>query len=402
LSTRSGARAARAAQNAQSAGASAFEPAAEALATLGKMRCYAAARMHAPRSAWLSPLILVTTFGCASNDSLGSRAVTVLGAGVMNDPANKSLRFDILKFGLDSFCGEMLKGGAPLKFGDDEPVVGRFFADSCESQVLDDESHKSFIVQYTGKGYAWTNLSRRIGFSSRGVVEYETDFQLHDGAMYVYFKPRQIDGAAFQTTLVESALAKGGLAVSGVNADELGKHIVESQLRRGFTVIRRDASGDTDFALGLVPTGELPFKPFEVKRTAKQILANDRTEVHSGQQDYVGAFEVKDSNQALYLTVAVDGVANADVLVLPKPIGDAMLDQYLHAAGGAKLSSPALLDETATQGASFWQRFVNVEPGRYYLVLDNSAELGKTAPDSQALDDAAAKVDYLVLLGDRP
>jgi len=358
--------------------------------------------MHAPRSAWLLPLTFAAAFGCASNDSLGSRAVTVLGAGVMNDPANKSLRFDILKFGLDSFCGEMLKGGAPLKFGDDEPVVGRFFADSCESQVLDDESHKSFIVQYTGKGYAWTNLSRRIGFSSRGVVEYETDFQLHDGAMYVYFKPRQIDGAAFQTSLVESALAKGGLAVSGVNADELGKHIVESQLRRGFTVIRRDASGDTDFALGLVPTGELPFKPFEVKRTAKQILANDRTEVHTGQQDYVGAFEVKDSNQALYVTVAVDGVPNADVLVVPKPIGDTMLDQYLHAAGGATLTSPALLDETATQGASFWQRFVNVEPGRYYLVLDNSAQLGKSAPDSQALDDAAAKVDYLVLLGDRP
>jgi hypothetical protein len=359
--------------------------------------------MPASRLSWLLPIVVLAgSPGCASNDSLGSHAVTVLGAGVMNDPANKSLRFDILKFGLDSFCGEMLKGGAPLKFGDDEPVVGRFFADSCESQVLDDEAHKSFIVQYTGKGYAWTNLSQRIGFSSRGVVEYETDFQLSDGAMYVYFRPRQIDGAAFQTSLVESALAKGGLAASGVNADQLGKHIVESQLRRGFTVIRHDAAGDTDFALGLVPTGEVPFKPFEVKRTAKQILANDRTEVHSGQQDYVGAFEVKDSNQALYVTVAVDGAPNADVLVVPKPIGDTMLDQYLHAAGGASLATPALLDETATQGNSFWQRFVNVDAGRYYLVIDNSSQLGKTAPDSHALDDAAAKVDYLVLLGDRP
>lgn len=359
--------------------------------------------MRFPRLVWLlSSVTLAAASGCASNDSLGGHAVTVLGAGVMNDPANKSLRFDILKFGLDSFCAEMLKGGAALKFGDDEPVVGRFFADSCESQVLDDETHKSFIVQYTGKGYAWTNLSRRLAFSSRAVVEYETDFQLSDGAMYVYFRPHQIDGAAFQTSLVESTLAKTGLAVSGLNADELGKHIVESQLRRGFTVIRRDASGAADFALGLVPTGEHPFKPFEVKRTAKQTLANERTEVHSGQQDYVGAFEVKDGNQALYLTVAVDGVPSADVLVVPKPIGDTMLDQYLHAAGGASLTSPALLDETATQGSGFWQRFVNVEPGRYYVVLDNSAQLGKSAPDSTALDDAAAKVDYLVLLGDRP
>jgi hypothetical protein len=320
----------------------------------------------------------------------------------MNDPANKSLRFDILKFGLDSFCGEMLKGGAPLKFGDDEPVVGRFFADSCESQVLDDDAHKSFIIQYTGKGYAWTNVTKRLGFTSRAVVEYETDFQLANGAMYVYFRPRQIDGAAFQTTLLESALAQGTLALSGVNADQLGAHVVESQLRRGFTVIRQSSSGNTDFSLGLVPSGEAPFKPFEVKQTAKQILADERTEVHVGQQDYVGAFEVKDDNQALYLTALVDGVPNADILVVPKPIGDTMLDQYLHAAGGAKLATPALLDETAAQGPTFWQRFVNVEPGRYYIVIDNSAELGKSAPDTRALDDAAAKVDYLVLLGDRP
>ena len=340
--------------------------------------------------------------GCASRDSLGSRAVSVLGAGVMNDPSNKSLRFDILKFGLDTFCAEMLKGGAPLKFGDDEPVVGRFFAESCDSQVLDDEAHKSFVVQYTGKGYAWTNITQRLGFSSRGVVEYATDFQLNDGAMYVYFRPRLIDGAAFQTTLVESLLAQGGLAVSGVNSNELGKHIVESQLRRGFTVIRQDSSGSTDFALGIVPPGEKPFKPFEVKRTEKQILANERTEVHIGQQDYVGAFEVTDSNQALYLTVAVDGAPNADVLVVPKPVGDTLLDSYLHGAGGASLSGPALLDDTASQGAGLWQRFVNVDPGRYYLIIDNSTKLGKSAPDTTAKDDAAAKVDYLVLVGARP
>ena len=347
---------------------------------------------------------LVALPGCASRDSLGAGAVGVLGAGVMNDPSNKSLRFDILKFGLDTFCGEMLKGGAPLKFGDDEPVVGRFFAESCDSQVLDDDTHKSFVVQYTGKGYAWTNVSQRIGFSSRGVIEYATDFQLNDGAMYVYFRPRLIDGAAFQTTLVESTLAKGGLAVSGINANDLGKHIVESQLRRGFTVIRKDSSGSTDFALGVVPPGEKPFKPFEVKRTEKRILANERTEVHIGQQDYVGAFEVTDSKQAVYLTVAVDGAPNADVLIVPKPVGDTLLDSYLRNAGGAALaaSSPALLDDTAVPSPGLWQRFVNMEPGRYYLVIDNSAQLGKSAPDTSAKDDSAVKVDYLVLVGDRP
>jgi hypothetical protein len=357
-------------------------------------------RSLAPRRALSALIALAALTGCAS--SVGSRTVSVLGAGVMNDPSNKSLRFDILKFGLASFCTEMLKGGTPLKFGDDEPVVGRFFAESCDSQVLDDEAHKSFVVQYSGKGYAWTNVTQRLGFSSRGVVEYATDFQLKDGAMYVYFRPRLIDGAAFQTTLVESALAQGGLAVAGVNANALGKHIVESQLRRGFTVIRKDSSGSTDFALGIVAPGELPFKPFEVKRTEKQILANERTEVHIGQQDYVGAFEVTDSNQALYLTVAVDGAPQADILVVGKPVGDTLLDGYLRNAGAASLSGPALLDDTGSQSSGLWHRFVNVEPGRYYLVIDNSAKLGKSAPDTSAKDDAAAKVDYLVLLGNRP
>ena len=41
--------------------------------------------------------------------------MAILGSGVVNDPANRSLRFDMLKFGLDQFCAEMLKGGAPLK-----------------------------------------------------------------------------------------------------------------------------------------------------------------------------------------------------------------------------------------------------------------------------------------------
>jgi len=162
--------------------------------------------MHAFGRSWIFIAItLAAAPGCASRDSLGSSAVAVLGAGVINDPSNKSLRFDILKFGLDSFCTEMLKGGAPLKFGDDEPVVGRFFADSCQSQVLDDNSHKSFVVQYTGRGYAWTNVTRRIGFASRGVIEYATDFQLNDGAMYVYFRPRLIDGAALPFNLLGHA-----------------------------------------------------------------------------------------------------------------------------------------------------------------------------------------------------
>ena len=92
--------------------------------------------------------------------------------------------------------------------------LGRFFAESCQSEVLDEETRKSFVLQYTGKGYAWTNVSGKLGFSSRGLVEYAPDFQLSDGALYVYFRPKTVDAAAFQLLSVDSALAQAGMAVA--------------------------------------------------------------------------------------------------------------------------------------------------------------------------------------------
>src|SRR4051794_40922901 len=76
--------------------------------------------------------------GCPSREQLGMGALSVLSEGVINDPANKSLRFDILKFGLDRFCFEMTRRGAPLKLSDEEPVLGRFFAETCSSRVVED------------------------------------------------------------------------------------------------------------------------------------------------------------------------------------------------------------------------------------------------------------------------
>ena len=129
-------------------------------------------------------LLLPLLFGgCGNQESLGISALSVVSAGVVNDPANKSLRFDLLKFGLERFCAEMQRRGAPLKLSDNEPVVGRFFADSCQSRVLDQEKRQSVIESYSGKGYGWTNLTGRLGFTSSGSVEYAADFQQQADAM---------------------------------------------------------------------------------------------------------------------------------------------------------------------------------------------------------------------------
>jgi hypothetical protein len=353
-----------------------------------------------PKHGSIVALVLLALPAC-SQESIGTSALTVLSKGVVNDPRNKSLRFDILEYGLDRFCQEMTRQGAPLKLEDDSPVLGRFFAVGCNSKVVDDEVRKSFVVQFDGKGYAWTNVSQRMGFTSAGLIEYAPDFQLHDEAMYVYFRPKNIDAIDFATVLVESRIATAGATMLGVDFDAMGRNIVRGQLQRGFTVTRYDESGETDFGLGYVPVGQRPFRPFKVKSTGRVTLANDRTEVHTGQHDFVGAFVVEDDDQALYLTMTLDGAPGIDVLVVQKGAGDLTIDRYLRNPGPGALTSPPLLDETLVSGVEY-RRYLDVKPGSYYLVLDHSTTMGRTAPPGVAGDDRAAKVDYIVQLGDSP
>jgi hypothetical protein len=339
--------------------------------------------------------------GCPSRESVGTGSLSILGAGVVNNPENKSLRFDILKFGLGRFCDEMRKGGTPLKLADDQPVIGRFFASACQSQVVEEENRQSFVVQFEGRGFAYSQPTGRLGFTLRGLVEYAADFQLHGDALYVYFRPRLVDATAFQTLMVESQLAQSAMQVAAINPDEFGKRVVDGQLKRGFTVIRWSEKGETEFGMGIIPKGERPFRPFDVKTEDKLVVANDRTEVHAGQQDFVGAFSVPDDDQAFYLTLTTDGAPLVDVLLVPKVIGDGLVDAYVKNRGPVSIPGGALLNESVPQGQLF-QRFVNVPPGEYYLVLDNTDRAGHSAPKTGQFDDRAAKVDYLVLRGDRP
>lgn len=346
-------------------------------------------------------VLLPLLSGCPSQERLGFDTMSILGEGVINDPANKSLRFDLLKFGLEQFCLEMKRRGAPLKLRDGEPVIGRFFAETCDSQIVDNPPYQSFIVRYSGRGYGWTNVSKRLGFATSGMIEYAPDFQLHDDAMYVYFRPRNINAASFTTTLVESSLLQTGMALAQINADELGRNMVLGQLQRGFTVIRYSRRGETDFASGLISPGGRPFRPFNVVRSEKLTLDNDRTDVHAGQQDFVGGFTVTDDDQALYLTVSIDGAPGIDVLLVPEGMGDQVLAGYTARPGPSGLLGAPLADDAVVRGSLF-QRAIKVPPGTYYLLLDHSAGLGRTAPPQQLFDDRAATVDYLVQLGDAP
>jgi len=353
----------------------------------------------------LLPLVVLLALvgsltSCASREGFGLGSMSLVGPGVINDPENRSLRFAMLKFGLESFCEEMKSRGLPLKLGnDDEPVMGRFFSTACNTQIIDEETRKSFVVQYAGMGYVTSPQGGRVGFSTTGLTEYAADFSLHKGVLYVYFRPRVVDAAGFQTLLVESQLAATALKLFGVEPNAFGRKVVEGQLRRGFTVLRHGSAGETEFGLGLIPTGERPFRPFSIE-TEKRVVVNERTEVHRGQQDYIGPLSVDGGGQALYVTLAVDGTAAIDAQLVPEAAGRSMLDAFSRTAGPAA-GGAGLLDEPVARGA-LWKRFINVPAGKYFLVLDNSPALGRTTPPAGVADGLSARVDVLILAGDAP
>lgn len=322
--------------------------------------------------------------------------------GVINRTDNKSLRFAMLKYGLDQFCSEMTARGAPLKLVDDQPTIGRFFPQQCDARIIDDDTSKSFLVQFLGFGYGYTNVTRRIGFDSAGVVEYDPDFLLDGSTMYVYFRTKHIGGTSFKPVMIESGAANLALAMApGGFADKFGQEVVAAELSRGFTVVRQ-SDGSVDFGLGIVDKGKSPFHPYQVHGTEKVVLANERIEVHANQREFLGPFTVDAEGRALYLTMGIDGADAVDVLVLPKDAADGWLAGYVHTPGAAPPPFPPLMQDVVSASLGEFRKTLPVAKGRYYLVVDNSATAGRVAPPPNAMDDRAAMVNYVVQLGEAP
>lgn len=352
--------------------------------------------MRIPLPILVCSLVLFLGSACRVDPGTGKSAVGIVGAGVVNDPGNKSLRFDILRFGMSRFCSELVQNGAPLRLADDQPVIGRFFAEDCETKSLDDATRSTVLVQFGGKGYAWTTGTGRMGFRARGLLELAPDFRLNEGALYVYFRPVQVDTSDFGLLMTESALTEAVLDVAGVNEVEIGKAIIDAQLGRGFTVIRYDADGHSDFALGLIAAGEVPFRPFTVLSSPRRTLANGRTELYHQQQDYLGRIHI-DSGEALTMTLKVEGVQAVDVAVVDATADRSLIDRYVTQRGAATLGSNVAFKAQASTVAPF-KASVPLPTGDYYLIFDHSDAVGETQPGARALP---ARVDYLVQAGPR-
>jgi hypothetical protein len=316
------------------------------------------------------------------------------------------MRREMMKFGSAEFCKEALHRGAPLKLRDDGPSMGRFFAEQCDYRELD---NGDAFVQLGGYGYSWTQPTSRIGFKSSGAIQYNPDFMLDGGTMYAYFRPRNVQSTQFKADMVERTQqgALGAILTAPTQelATRIGGQIVSQELQRGFTVIRDDKD-ETDFGLGIIEKGKRPLHPFQVHGSDKISLANDWSEIHEQQREFLGPFEIEESGRALYVTMSLDGVPAVDVLVLPRDMGTYWLKQYIAQPGVTPLPGAPLMGDVLPKGAD-WRRVVPLAKGSYFLVVDNTSSAGPVSPPPGqpgvlGSGDSAAVVRYVVQVGDAP
>jgi len=338
---------------------------------------------------------------------LGILVVLVAGAmgggcACLDSTINSSpwLRWKIFAmFGAGRLCEEMTKRGAPLRLADGAPVIGRFYPSQCQSVTNDDR--QTVTIQWSGDGYAWTPVTKRMGFSTTATVEYKPDFQKDGGTVYVWFRPVGLPVPSFQVGFVEQPLV--GLATSltplGTFANLFGQEIVTSELARGFTVIHE--SGGDDFSLGILQPPERPPHPYEVHGDDRVTFANETADLHTNMLDFLGPYEIDGAGRRLFFSVRPSSVA-LDAAIVPRATGDAWRRQYQNGPGVPLPPSPPIV-AGIVRADSDNLLSVSLPRGQYYVVLDNSSSVGQVSPPPAApLFDPVVRVSYMVSMGDSP
>jgi hypothetical protein len=342
-------------------------------------------------------VLSATTLGCTSQGLLA------IMPGTINDPSNRTLRQELLAEGMSEMCEELMKRSVPLHLRDEDPGMGRIFPTSCQTRPL---ANGNLQLDFAGRGYAWTNVTKRMGFSASATVEYETDFQLDGSTMYVYFRHKGTPANKLDVIMTEQVAQNPlGSVLPGVANPQqllapLAAKLFQEELARGFTVVR-DEDGYATFALGVLPLGQRPTAPFDREDGGREVLVNERIEVHQGQRDYIGPFLVEYEDMALFVTAGVEGAPAVDIVVVADAVGSQWTESAITKPGADAPPGTPVYEESLATGPLL-RRAIRVPPGRIYLVVDNTATAGKTAPGGSVGDDRAALVNLGVELDDAP
>jgi hypothetical protein len=317
----------------------------------------------------------------------------VCKTGGINDPSNRTERRQLLAYGLDAFCKQMLDRSAPLKMTPDAPAIGRFFPQHCMQQTL---PNGDLQVAFDGFGYAWTNVSLKATFTASGSVEYNQDFRCSDDdAIYAYFPVKQVQSSGFQLHVIEQPLANLAQGWVTPYANKFGTQMLGGQLTQGFTVIR-DTNGSTDFDIGILQLGTKPSHPYAMPSNGKIALENAKVDINQNERDFVGPLRL-DQGGVLSITASLEGQPAVDVFIVPRDEGDASLKWYFEYGAATKLATEPRISGVMQQGLQYRQN-TPLPAGSYYVIFDNTALAGRAAP----VNASAATVSYLIEIGGGP
>lgn len=301
-------------------------------------------------------------------------------------------------YGAERICPEMLKRGAPLTLLPGGAAVGRFFPSACVQSI--DDASQTLRVQFSGSGYAWTPVGGRAGFECEVTVEYRPDFYLDEDAMYVWGRMNRIlTEPVFRLLSVENKLVDWAAQGPGAYlAATFGQQILSSQLSQGFTVVRTH-EGD-DFSIGLLNPPERPARPFEVSGDDRLVLANQVTEVRSGQMDFIGPLELVDEDHYTFVRWRLLG-QRAEAMVFPRTTADLWRDGLQRGAPLGPPPAPPITSFPLEVGEH--QTALRLPPGQYVLVVDNSSAVGSVTPPWNPLapvGSGGVQLSYIIELGE--
>lgn len=360
--------------------------------------------MTAARRAFFTALLLstipVSGMGCAACEKAGMVGLSLMG-GTINDPANKSLRRGMMSFALDRACKEMLERPAALREGGElsgsatNPTNGRFFPKTCTQS---EAANGDLIMSFSGVGYSYSTGVHKVTFEASGQVQYDQDFLMHEDQMYAYFRTKEIQKSIVHVKVIESTLPSIANQLTGFG-DKYGRQLLSERLRDGFTV-RRKSNSETDFRAGIVQLGSWPVTSYHSTGQGL-VVANDRTEVHEQQRDFLGPFKIDDSDETLFVTLKIDGAPALNVLVVDDDTAKAWMGKYLTVGDATPPPSKPLALMIAKQNEEL--RFTAGDTkGTFWIVLDNTGTIaGGAKPPGNLLDDRAAVVSYAIVLADK-
>lgn len=304
-------------------------------------------------------------------------------------------------FGAEKMCPEMLKKSMTLRLSERSAGIGRFFPNQCSHQVND--AARTVTIHVSGTGYGFMAPAKRVGFSIQASVEYRPDFWFVDDDVYVWAKlNRVVNGPNFKLGYVENPVIDVAANVPpfGSIANFLGDQVVKGQMTKGFTVVRNMDTDTDTFSLGIIQPPHKPFTPYDVSKSERLTYANEIVDVSIGQRDYLGPFEVAESDQALYLQMGVVGPP-VDVMIVDKRTGDIWRENY-QLGRPSPPPGPVMTGFPLQPGPDVFRR-LKLPPGLWYVVIDNTNSAGMVQPPMASINPLVAptaRVKYLAQLGE--